>query len=96
MIVKVSFHQVDHSNALEAFVLKKSSKLNKYLNDSEQLSWVIDSQNKLFKPNLNMSLNGKVISVNSKAQNAFNAVNEVFAKAKRLLRKRHARNLKLH
>lgn len=96
MNVKVSFHQVDHSDALESFVIKKSSKLSKFLNDSEQLSWVIDFKDKLFKPNLNMSLNGKVISVNSKAQDAFSAVNEVFSKAKRLLRKRHGRRVNLH
>ena len=96
MTVKVSFHQVDHSDALESFVVKKSSQLKRFLNDSEQLNWVIDFKDKLFKPNLNMSLNGQMVSVNSKAQDAFIAVNEVFSKAKNLLRKRHGRRVNHH
>ena len=96
MNVKVSFHRVDHSDALEFFIQEKSNKLKKFIQDPKRLNWVIDFQDKLFKPRLNILLNGKFVSVKSKADNAFVAVNEVMSKAQRLLSKHHAKMVKLH
>jgi ribosomal subunit interface protein len=96
MNVKVSFHHVDHSDALEHFVREKSSKLAKFLGDSERLEWVVEFKDRVFNPHLKMSLKGRLISVNSKAENAFVAVNEVLAKAFHLLSKRHGRRVNFH
>ena len=95
MNVNVSFHRVDHSDALEFFILEKSKKLKKFAQGPKSLNWVIDFQDKLFKPRLNISLNGRLVSVKSKADNAFVAVNEVILKAKRLLSKNNRKKVRL-
>lgn len=96
MNVNVSFHRVQHSDALEFFIQEKSKKLNKFIQGHERLNWVVDFQDKHFKPRLNISLNGKFVSVKSKADNAFVAVNEVMSKAMRLLSKHHGKKVRLH
>lgn len=96
MNVDVSFHHVDHSDALEFFVREKSKKLNKFIPGADRLNWVIDFQDNLFNSRLNISLKGRIVSVKSQADNAFVAVSEVMSKAKRLINKYHGKKVKLH
>lgn len=96
MNVSVSFHNVDRSLSLEKFIKRKSEALEKFLNDSDKLRWVIGFSGNRFEPHLDLVLSGKDQLVKSAADNAFKAVVDVIAKSKRLLRDRHGRKSKLH
>lgn len=87
-MIKISFHNVDHSNALSHFLMSKTQKLQKFLGNKIEAFWVIDSDGKEFKPHLNILTRGKTISLHSKAPNAFVASSEILAKAKNLLSKK--------
>lgn len=91
-MIKISFHNVDNSNALSHFLLSKTKKLQKFLGQKIEAKWVIDSDGKDFKPHLNILTQGKVISLHSRAKNAFVAASEILAKAKNILSKRQMRN----
>ena len=97
MSVNVSFHNVDHSEALVDFIKSKADKLQKFLKPSEKVKCLIEHDSKGFKSRLNISLIHKNISLSSKADDAFKAVNEVFAKAKRKAVQHHEQlGQKLH
>ena len=96
MNVNVSFHNVDHSDALERFIRSKSESLSKFLHGSDHLRWVVGSSGDKFEPHLDLVLSGKNELVKSAADNAFKAVVDVIEKSKRLLRDRHGRRSKLH
>lgn len=89
MKVNVAFHNVDHSDALEAFIQKKSQLLKRLLWNSEHFDWVVEKDSQGFKPVLHLKLAHKNIKVDSHAENAFKAVNAVIDKAKRLVKKDH-------
>lgn len=92
--MKVSFHNVDHSDALQSFIEKKSRKLSKNSWVGERFSWVIEKDANEFKPVLRLSLKDRIIPVSARSHNAFKAVNEVFDKAKRLLKDAHQKRIK--
>lgn len=91
MMVNISFHNVDHSEALEHFIQEKSKGMQRFLNGSEHLNWVVNSDSNLFSPHLEMVLNGQNHMVKCEHENVFKAVAEVSSKAKRLLNDRHGR-----
>ncbi len=91
MLVNVSFHNVDHSDALEHFINQKSQSLSQMLWKGEHLRWVVDKDANELSPHLVVKLKNKHIHVRSRAKNAFMAVNEVFEKARRLVRDNHQR-----
>lgn len=91
MLANVSFHNVDHSESLEHFIQEKSRGLNRFLGDSERLSWVINSEAKVFSPHLELVLNGQSKMIKSEDENVFRAVANVSLKAHRLLSDRHGR-----
>lgn len=96
MNVNISFHNVDHSDALESFIREKSASLAKFLNGSDHLRWVVGSSGGQFEHHLDLVLSGKNEFVKSSADDAFKAVVNVIEKSKRLLRDRHGRRSKLH
>jgi ribosomal subunit interface protein len=89
MKINVKFNNVDRSDALEEFILKKSKKLEKFLKANDSLNWVISLRDKVFSPVLNLNFHGQPVSIHSKADNAFVAVSTVMDKAKRTLSKKH-------
>jgi ribosome-associated translation inhibitor RaiA len=95
MNMKVSFHNVDHSLALEQFIALKSESLGRFLKNADHLRWVVSGSGKVFEPHLDIELKGESLLVKSQADDAFKAVVEVIDKAKRLLRDRHGRRSRL-
>jgi ribosome-associated translation inhibitor RaiA len=96
MRVKVAFHNVQHSDALENFLKEKSQKLQVFLNNNERINWVINFKGKQFLPQLKLHVKGKSLSIKSKADNAFIAAANVVEKAKRVLRDRHDKSQPRH
>lgn len=96
MRVDVKFNNVNPSVALKDFICRKSNKLAKFLKQSEALSWVIESKDKLFQPHLNISLNGQLVSIHSQADNPYVAASDVVDKARVILAKRHNKLSKNH
>lgn len=96
MRIDVSFHNVDHSDALERFIRAKSQSLGRFMKDSDHLRWVVGFSGKSFEPPLDMVLDGKPRIVKSAADNAFKAVADILEKSKRLLRDRHSKHVRLH
>jgi ribosomal subunit interface protein len=96
MRVNVEFHNVNPSVALRDFIKRKSRKLGKFLRDSEKLNWVVDFNDKMFNPHLNLALNGQVVSVHAKADDPYRAASEVLHKAQHVLSKRHDKRVKSH
>lgn len=96
MNINISFHKVDHSDALERFIRSKSGILAKFLKGSDHLNWVIESSGHQFEPHLGIKLNGKNELVKSSESDVFRAVVDVVNKSKRLLSDRHGKKSKLH
>lgn len=96
MKVQVAFHNVDNSQALQNFIVKKSNRLSRFLWKSEHLNWVIESQANQFEPKLILKLKNKQIEIKSRAKNIHKAINEVIEKAQRLIIKDHKRLKELH
>lgn len=94
--IGISFHNVDHSDALVEFIQKKSEVLNRFLDGSEHMNWVINVNGKNFEPHLDIALKGENFAVKSDADNAFEAVASVLVKAKRILSDRHGKRAKFH
>lgn len=90
-MITVSYRNVDNSQALSDFLQDKTLKLKRFLGQKIEANWVIDSDGKNFNPKLNIVTKGKVISLQSKASNAFVASGEILAKAKNLLSKNHVK-----
>lgn len=89
MSIQVSFHNVDHSDALVSFIDSKSERLNKFLKPSEKAKCLIEHESTKYKFKLNLKLINKNITLSSKADNAFKAASEVFAKAKKIVNSHH-------
>ena len=85
MMIDVKFHNVDHSQALEDFVIEKSSKLEKFLKGSGKLVWNIDLQGKLFNPVLQVLFRGKVWQLHAVSANPYEAVQQLAKRAFRIL-----------
>jgi len=85
MKVKVSFHNVDHSDSLEDFIREKSSRLEYFLGDSEKLDWVIQFKDRFFDPLLKISYGGKVWSIHARGPNPYLSIQSVLKKAFRIL-----------
>lgn len=97
MKIDISFHKVDHSDALENFIRSKSESLGPFLGEADHLKWVVGHSGKQFEPHLDMVLAGSEPKlVKSVESDPFKAVAEVIQKSKRLLRDRHGRRSKLH
>jgi ribosome-associated translation inhibitor RaiA len=95
--VQIAFHNVDHSRALSKYIQLKSEGLNKLLKSNENIECLIEHDSSRFNSKLNLRLLHRNISVSSKSNNAFKAVSEVFAKAKRLAIQHHQQlRQKLH
>lgn len=92
MNAKVSFHNVDHSEALQKFILKKSEKLANLFWKGEDLSWVVEKDADSFRPVLNLKLRDKKVPVWAKSHNPFKAVNKVLRKAEKLVVKSHKKS----
>ena len=88
MKVTVSFDNVDHSKALERFVMEKSGKLSQFLKENEQLNWVINFQNKIFDPVLRIGINGKKWHLQARDLNPYTSIQSLFKKAYRVLNER--------
>lgn len=95
MNVNISFHNVDHSEALESFIREKSASLAKFLKGSDHLRWVIGSSGGDFEHHLDLVVSGKKELIKSSADDPFKAVVNAIKKSKRVLRDRHARRSKL-
>lgn len=91
MMVNISFHNVERSESLEHFIQEKSKLLSRFLNGSEHLNWVMNSDSKKFSPHLEIVLSGQNHMIKSEHENVFKAVANISAKAKRLLSDRHGR-----
>jgi ribosome-associated translation inhibitor RaiA len=85
MKVKVSFHNVDHSDSLEEFIREKSSRLEYFLGDSEKLDWVVQFKGKYFDPILRLKYGGKVWSIHDRGANPYLSIQSVLKKAFRIL-----------
>jgi ribosomal subunit interface protein len=97
MNVQIAFHNVDQSNALRKYIELKAERLNKFLKRNESIQCLIEHDSRYFSSRLNLRLIHKKISISSKASNVFKAVNEVFAKARRLAIQHHEQlTQKLH
>ncbi len=92
MNAHVSFHNVDHSDALQKFIEEKSIKLARKIRKSENFSWVVDRDAKAFRPILKLKLVDGIKPVSAKSHNAFKAVNIVFDKAMKLIQKSHQKH----
>lgn len=85
MMIDVKFHNVDRSDALEDFVIEKSSKLEKFLKGKGKLIWNIDFQGRLFNPALQVLFKGKTWHLHATAPNPYEAVQQLTKRAFRIL-----------
>lgn len=84
-MVNVKFHNVDRSEALEDFVIEKSSKLERFMKGSGKLNWDIDIKGKVFSPVLHMIFRGKMWHLHAAASNPYDAVQQLTKRAFRIL-----------
>ncbi|MDH4468649.1 MAG: HPF/RaiA family ribosome-associated protein [Bacteriovoracaceae bacterium] len=91
MKVKVSFHNVDHSDSLEEFIREKSSRLEHFLGESEKLDWVVQFRDRFFDPILKMKYGGKVWSIHARGSNPYLSIQSVLKKAFRILEAQKSR-----
>ena len=85
MMIDVKFHNVDRSDALEDFVVEKSSKLDKLLKGQGKLVWSIDFHGKVFNPMLKVFFKGKMWYLHATASNPYEAVQQLIKRAFRIL-----------
>lgn len=85
MMIDVKFHNVDHSDALEDFVIEKSSKLERFMKGSGKLIWDIDFKGKVFSPVLHMIFRGKMWHLHAAASSPYEAVQQLSKRAFRIL-----------
>jgi len=85
MMVDIKFHNVDHSDALEGFVIEKSTKMERFLRSGGKLQWVIDFKGKLFSPALNVLFHGKSWHLTAASASPYEAVQQVAKRAYRIL-----------
>ena len=85
MMIDVKFHNVERSDALEHFVLEKSSKLEKFLRGDGRLTWDIDFKGKLFNPVLHVLFRGKMWHLHAAAANPYDAIQQLSKRAFRIL-----------
>ena len=84
-MIDVKFHNVDRSDALEDFVIEKSSKLEKLLKGKGKLIWSIDLQGRIFNPVLQVLYRGKSWYLHANAVNPYEAVQQLTKRAFRIL-----------
>jgi ribosome-associated translation inhibitor RaiA len=89
MNAKVSFHNVDHSEALQKFILEKSKKLSNLFWKGEGFSWVVEKDADSFRPLVNLKLRDKKVQVRAESHNPFKAVKLALRKAEKLVVKSH-------
>lgn len=82
MKLKVAFHRVNPSQALNKFITQQSEKLKKFFRDQNvQLSWFINKERRAFVPAVNFHYRGKDYRFSSEHHNPYLAVHEVVQKA---------------
>ncbi len=84
-MIDVKFHNVDRSDALEEFVIEKSSKLEKLLKGKGKLIWNIDFHGKVFNPMLKVFYKGRMWYLHATASNPYDAVQQLTKRAFRIL-----------
>ncbi len=90
MMIDVKFHNVDRSDALEDFVIEKSSKLEKFLKGKGKIIWNIEVHGKLFNPVLKVLFKGKVWQLHATAGNPYEAVQQLTRRAFRILNEQNS------
>jgi len=83
MQVNVAYHQVDHSQALNEYVLEKISKLNKFIEDKNvPVNWVLSKSGGQFDASIHVHLYGKEHHVSAESNNIYKSVSKAVAKLK--------------
>ena len=85
MMIDIKFHNVDRSDALEGFVMEKSSKMERFMRGGGKLQWVIDLQGKVFSPALNVLFHGKSWHLTAASVSPYEAVQQLARRAYRIL-----------
>ncbi len=83
MQVKVAYHQVDNSDALNQFVEDKISKLNKFIeNKNLPVNWVLSKNGSNFDASVHIHAFGKDHHVSAESKNVYESVSMAADKLK--------------
>ena len=88
MKYEVSYHQVDHSDALNDFVEQRCEKLASFGHENMRFKWVISASGDEFKVSVNMSEGKFNAHFDEMDKDVFKLVENIYEKVYRSIRKR--------
>jgi putative sigma-54 modulation protein len=80
MDVKVNFKNMDHSEALESMINKKSKKLGKFLKDDAQVTWTCSVEDKAHQCEVLVSNHGNDFHAKDSTEDMYKTLDTVVSK----------------
>lgn len=94
--MKLAYHQVDNSKALNKYVQEKMSEYSFFKEKFSNVKIVFSKEGGLYKSALSFVANGKRFKLEGKANNVYASVSKVMRKAKNALPKKMNNSRRLH
>jgi len=94
--MRVMYHHVDRSNALNEFVEEKMDQFSQNKEKFSNIKWDISKEGGLYKAAVRFKASGKIFKMEGKAGNAYASVLKVCRKIKSSLPRKMKREQRLH